>query len=162
MPSPVEPLKGTTKYNFYRYHGVPHSVLSLNCYQAELAESSICNKHVSNTFPAMYHGHGIKFFGCGVKSCHCVSYTRHYKPRLVYFYPIFHCRLYCRAVCISKKGNSSICGPKINQSIIYNLSKISEFYHNQEFKLQTLQYYELIICGYLSQAVASLLWSFHN
>ena len=110
----------------------------------------------------MYHGHGIKFFGCGVKSCHCVSYTRHYKPRLVYFYPIFHCRLYCRAVCISKKGNSSICGPKINQSIIYNLSKISEFYHNQDFKLQTLQYYELIICGYLSQAVASLLWSFHN
>ena len=53
---------GTTKYNFYRYHGVPHSVLSLNCYQAELAESSICNKHVSNTFPAMYHGHGIKFW----------------------------------------------------------------------------------------------------
>ena len=25
-------------------------------------------------------------------------YVRHYKPRLVYFYPIFHCGLYCRAV----------------------------------------------------------------
>ena len=36
----------------------------------------------------------------------------HYKPRFVYFYPIFHCSSYCRVVNIadnlcSKEGNSS-------------------------------------------------------
>ena len=30
-----------------------------------------------------------------------IPYARHYKPRLVYFYPIFHCGLYCRAVHIN-------------------------------------------------------------
>ena len=30
-------------------------------------------------------------------------YVRHYKPRLVYFYPIFHCGLYFRAASIADK-----------------------------------------------------------
>ena len=48
----------------------------------------------------------------------------------------------------------------LNQSITCNLSHISEF---NDDKLQTLKCYKLIICGYyLSQAVASLLRSFHN
>ena len=47
-----------------------------------------------------------------------VPYARHYNPRFVYFYPIFHCGLYCRAVSVTdnlctKQGNSSIFGLKI-------------------------------------------------
>ena len=30
-----------------------------------------------------------------------IPYAGHYKPRLVYFCPIFHCGLYCRAVYIT-------------------------------------------------------------
>ena len=30
--------------------------------------------------------------------CFYLPYVRHYKPRLVHFYPIFHCSLYFRAV----------------------------------------------------------------
>ena len=30
-----------------------------------------------------------------------LPYARHYNPRFVYLYPIFHCGLYCRAVNIS-------------------------------------------------------------
>ena len=30
-----------------------------------------------------------------------LPYADHYKPRLVFFYPIFHCGLYCRAFYIS-------------------------------------------------------------
>ena len=47
-----------------------------------------------------------------------IPYARHYNPRLVYFYPIFHCGLYCKAVSITdnlctKQENSSIFEPKI-------------------------------------------------
>ena len=53
------------------------------------------------------------------KKSGCVYHTRAIIcPGLYIFYPIFHCRLYCRAVNITdnlctKQGNSSIFGPKI-------------------------------------------------
>ena len=31
----------------------------------------------------------------------CIMYARHYKPRLVYFQPIFYCDLYCRVVSVA-------------------------------------------------------------
>ena len=51
-----------------------------------------------------------------------IPYARHYKPCLVYFYPIFHCGLYCRAISstdnlYTKQGNSSIFSLK---SVVYN------------------------------------------
>ena len=47
-----------------------------------------------------------------------IPYAHHKKPRLVSFYPIFHCCLYCRTVNITnnlctKLGNSSIFWPRI-------------------------------------------------
>ena len=55
---------------------------------------------------------------CFFFSCFGIPYARHYNPRFVYFYPIFHCGLYCRAVSVTdnfvlKQGNSSIVGSKI-------------------------------------------------
>ena len=55
-----------------------------------------------------------------MKSTPAILYTVHglLQPRFVYFYPIFHCSLYCRAVSVTdnlctKQGNSSIFGSKI-------------------------------------------------
>ena len=50
-----------------------------------------------------------------------IPYERHYKPRLVYFLPHFHCGLYCRAVTITdnlciKQENSSILVPFMTKS----------------------------------------------
>ena len=33
----------------------------------------------------------------------CIPYARHYNPRFVFFYPIFHCGLFCRAVYTSQR-----------------------------------------------------------
>ena len=50
-----------------------------------------------------------------------VPYVHHYNPHFVYFYSIFHCSLYYRAVSVtdnscSKPGNSSI-GSKVKSSV---------------------------------------------
>ena len=42
-----------------------------------------------------------------------LPYVRHYKPWLVYFFPIFHCGLYCRAVIIT----DNLCTKKENPKI---------------------------------------------
>ena len=47
-----------------------------------------------------------------------IPYARHYNPRFVFFYPIFHCGLLCRAVSVTdnlctKHGKSSIFGYNI-------------------------------------------------
>ena len=97
----------------------------LCCFQSQLSIQNFLmrtcwgwNKSSSESrkrLNSIYYAHDC------ISSCEmviCLPYTCHYNLRFVYFYPIFHCGLYCRAASVTdnlctKQGNSSIFGSKI-------------------------------------------------